>query len=171
MSVAGRGFCNSFWIFFFVFLKKKTNLFRGNLCNWFHLCPKRGVFPLWFAHSQQVYSPRAWGGGGSVCWHQADIRQLVCGFAGPLPPLFLLQLCLFLTLPCPYFTFPPWIPGVMLGRAQPGRGQGKAIRLLAQPTSPGPLRGEWAGAETQPGALLDGGRALWRSCTAHFLQG
>lgn len=53
----------------------------------------------------------------------------------------------------------------MLGGAQAGRGQGKAIRLLAQPTSPGPCRGEWAGAETQPGALLDGGRALWAHCS------
>lgn len=57
MSVAGRGFCNSFWIFFFVFLKKKTNLFRGNLCNWFHLCPKRGFFPSGLPTASRFTAP------------------------------------------------------------------------------------------------------------------
>lgn len=69
---------------FLPFFKEKNNLIRESLCNCF-LCPKSGGGG--FAHSQQVYSPRAWGGGGCVCLCQADIRQLVCSFAAPLPPL------------------------------------------------------------------------------------
>lgn len=72
----------------------------------------------------------------------AGARQVLASWsAAPLLPLLVLQPGLFLTLPCPYFTFPLWIPGAVLGRAQPARSQGKAIRLLAQPASPGPCVG------------------------------
>lgn len=80
----GNGIVINFGSFSSFLLRKKPTSLWGITATGF-ICAQVGVFPPLVC--TQIYSPRAWEGGGCVCWHQADIRQLVCGFAAPLPPL------------------------------------------------------------------------------------
>lgn len=164
MPVAGRGFCNSFWIFFFIFFKEENNLIRGSLCNWFHLCPKRVFSPSDLPTASRFTAPEL----GEEVAVFAGTRQIPGSWSAALQ---------LLSLPCSSCSCVCFLLSHVLTLLFPPGSQRYAWRsparpwprkshwLLAQPTSRGPGRGEWDGAETQPGALLDGGRALWAHCS------
>lgn len=140
----GNGIVINFGSFSSFLLRKKPTSLWGITATGF-ICAQVGVFPPLVCTQPGDLQPQSLGRRWLCLLAPGRYQAAGLRLCSSSPSPLLLQLCLFLALPCPYFTFPPRILGVMLGRSQPGHGQGKAIRLLAQPTSPGPCRGEWSG--------------------------
>lgn len=159
----GREKVQCFILDLLLFFKKKIICFRGSCCNQLHLCPKRGLFFLFFAQSWQAYSPRAWGGGSMLAF--AGARQVPASWsAAPLLPLLFLQTGLFLTLPCVLtLLFPFGSPALCLAEPSQPAAKEKPLGSWRSPLPRGHAWGEQAGAKMQP-------RALWGSCTAHSQQ-
>lgn len=103
----------------------------------------------------------------------AGARQVPTSWSAALQLLYPCSSCgqVCVSLSCVLtLLFPSGSPALCLAEPSQPSAKEKPLGSWRSLLPRGHTRGKQAGAETQPGAVLDGGKTHWRSCTARSQQ-